>query len=195
MLRTMTVAISSSSQYSATWFCAILCALLGTIPAPADQYGAGHLLARINFDSTSTSSFPGNQLRPAISQALDHSALAIKRWADRACVYDLNRDGRSEYFVPLDCGATGNCTWAVITTSPVRLLATVSAATIYVLKATDAGPWEILATYSGSGAGEGHVAEYAHNRDGLYAVIDEQDISGVVNDAFLVAMDGAKLGK
>jgi hypothetical protein len=74
-------------------------------------------------------------------------------------------------------------------------MATVRARTIYILKPTDAGPWDVLATYTGSGAGEGHVAEYGHGRDGQYTVIHEQDVSGVVNDAFLTAMDEPKLSQ
>src|SRR5687767_9222185 len=32
-------------------------------------------------------------------------------FCDGAFAYDLNGDGRKEYFVRLGCGATGNCTW------------------------------------------------------------------------------------
>lgn len=48
-------------------------------PARADQYGAGPLLARIDFDCAKTSSLPDKQLQPAISQALQRSTRAVKR--------------------------------------------------------------------------------------------------------------------
>jgi hypothetical protein len=45
-------------------------------------------------------------------------------FCDGAFVYDLNGDGRSEYFVRLGCGATCNCTWGVFSDSPARLRGT-----------------------------------------------------------------------
>ena len=29
----------------------------------------------------------------------------------------INKDGKPEYFIPLDCGATGNCNWGIFAIS------------------------------------------------------------------------------
>ena len=37
-----------------------------------------------------------------------------------AFAYDLNGDGKDEYFVRLWGGATGNCTWGIFSDNPAR---------------------------------------------------------------------------
>src|SRR6476620_3355921 len=41
---------------------------------------------------------------------------------ESAFAYDLNSDGKKEYFVPLACGATGNCLYGVFSDRPAKRL-------------------------------------------------------------------------
>jgi len=42
-------------------------------------------------------------------------------FCESAFAYDLNGDGRKEYFVRLSCGATGNCTWGIFSDGSAKL--------------------------------------------------------------------------
>src|SRR3954452_979046 len=59
--------------------------------------------------------------------------------------YDLNGDGRSEHFVRLACGATGNCTWGIFSDRPARLRGTFDAWFFYIHRRDAA--WSKLTTY------------------------------------------------
>jgi hypothetical protein len=82
----------------------------------------------------------------------------VKSWGDRAFPYDLDGDGKAEYFVPLDCGATGNCWWGIFQEEPVRFLGMVNAQYIYVHQRTS--DWSNVTTYSRGGSREGFVNIY-----------------------------------
>lgn len=85
-----------------------------------------------------------------------------EHFADRAFAYDLNRDGRPEYFVPLNCGATGNCTYGVFTLNPKRLLGKVNGEYIYAH--AHRGTWPDLITYAHFTVVEGDVYAYTFKR-------------------------------
>lgn len=79
-------------------------------------------------------------------------------WGDRAFVFDLNADHRPEYFVPLDCGGTGNCIWGVFAVNPARELGLITAEYIYVHRLN--GQWPEVVTYSHITAAEGSLRTY-----------------------------------
>jgi hypothetical protein len=92
-----------------------------------------------------------------VEAALKHQKFA-EGMPDRAFAFDLNRDGRSEYFIPLDCGAVGNCTWGVLALGPPRFLGTVNGQYIFVHKHT--GRWPDIVTYGHLSAIEGSLDTY-----------------------------------
>ena len=84
------------------------------------------------------------------------------RKGDRAVALDLNGDQKREYFVPLDCGAVGNCNWGVFAVRPLRKLGVINAEYIYV----DSGRarWPELVTYGHLSAVEGTLTKYQMRR-------------------------------
>ena len=81
---------------------------------------------------------------------------------------------KPEYFVPLDCGATGNCTWGVFALNPARLLGFLGGQNIYVHK--HAGRYPDLITYSHLSAAEGLLATYSLRGNGHARLVDEYPI-------------------
>ncbi len=83
--------------------------------------------------------------------------------------------------MPLDCGATGNCRWALLASKPARLLGTIDGALIYILPRNSG--WSRLMGYSSMGAGEGVLETYAH-RGGRYVVISRREVRDSTYDEF-----------
>ena len=81
-----------------------------------------------------------------------HRDEGVANWGDRAVTVPLRRDGVPTYFVPLSCGATGNCTWGIIAKSPVRSLGVVNGAIIFV--STRSREWPDVSVLSTAGAGD-----------------------------------------
>ena len=79
-------------------------------------------------------------------------------WGDRAVAFDLNGDRKPEYFVPLDCGGSGNCVWGLFASGPVRRLAIINGRDIYVSKSR--GRWSDIVVYSHFSAVEGSLTTY-----------------------------------
>ena len=84
------------------------------------------------------------------------------RKGDRAVALDINRDRKSEYFVPLKCGAVGNCDWAVFAMNPLRKLGIINAEYIYVHPGR--ARWPELVTYGHLTAAEGTLRKYQMRR-------------------------------
>ncbi len=93
--------------------------------------------------------------------------------------YDLNFDGRNEYFVRLGCGATGNCMWGVFSDRPARLLGTFTAWFIYIHRRSST--WSELSTYTREGGDRGVITTLA-NRTGRYAKTSERTELGDYRD-------------
>ena len=88
-------------------------------------------------------------------------------WGDRAFAFDLNGDQKLEYFVPLDCGGTGNCYWGVYALNPVRELGLINGEYIYVHRRT--GRWPQVVSYGHVTAMEGSLTTYRFNNAHHYA--------------------------
>ncbi len=91
----------------------------------------------------------------------EHHSDGVRPWGDRAVVILLHGDKDPIYFVPLSCGATGNCTWGIVAPSPTRSIGIVSAAVIRIEVGGSAWP-EINGYYS-TGAGQGELEQFAFN--------------------------------
>lgn len=87
-------------------------------------------VVRFTFECAKPSLYPKAKLDHVVRAHLRKDWVAA--WGDRAYAYDLNGDGVKEYFVPLDCGATGNCRWGIFAIKPVRLLGVIYAENFYI---------------------------------------------------------------
>jgi hypothetical protein len=98
---------------------------------------------------------------------------------NRAIAIDLNKDGKAEYFIPLECGGTGNCNWGIFGLSPERRLATIPAQDIYIQRRRG---WPILVTYVHSSASDGLVSVYKYTRNRYVKVGGDFEVSTDRND-------------
>ena len=89
--------------------------------------------------------------------------------------YDLNGDGRREYFVRLTCGATGNCTWGIFSDRPAKLRGTFTAWFFYIHRRT--GSWSALSGYIREGGVDGVIVRL-RNRRGTYVLRSETNDHG-----------------
>jgi hypothetical protein len=92
-----------------------------------------------------------------------------------AFLFDLNHDGRYEYFVRLSCGGTGNCLWGIFSARPARLRGTFTAWFFYIHRAT--ASWNALTTYTREGGDQGVIATL-RNRRGTYVQTSERTEHG-----------------
>ena len=79
-----------------------------------------------------------------------------------AFAYDLNGDGRNEYFVPLSCGGTGNCLWGIFSIRPARLRGVFGAWFFYIHRRI--GSWSALSTYTREGGDQGDITTLVSRR-------------------------------
>lgn len=130
---------------------------------------SGNSLVKFDANCASPSAYPKARLGGAMR------SLLRRKYADRpdvkgdsAFAFDLNGDRRPEYFVPLACGAVGNCEWGVFAMRPAKLLGVISGQYIYVH--TRSGLWPDVITYGHMTAAEGTLGTYAFRR-GRYAYL------------------------
>jgi hypothetical protein len=137
----------------------------------------GKPLVKFDWNCASTSTYPKAKLIRLVKAAQGRGDVVTPA-ADRAFAFDLNNDGKPEYFVPLVCGATGNCTWGVFALRPSRFLGTVVGEYIYVHKRT--GGWPGMITYDHLSAAEGALHTYVF-RKGKYTQAGKNYPIGPVN--------------
>jgi hypothetical protein len=121
----------------------------------------GKPLVNFDWNCASRSTYPKPKLNRLVKTALRNEKFVV-RWPDRAFAFDLNHDGRPEYFVPLTCGAVGNCSWGVYALRPARSLGIVFGQFIYVHK--QAARWPRIITYEHMSAAEGVLDTYEFRR-------------------------------
>src|SRR5687767_14354876 len=92
----------------------------------------GESLTVFDRNCTSPSVYPKSKLKRVVKFALKNDYSGVKTWADRALAFDINADRKLEYFVPLVCGATGNCTWGVFSVNPAKFIGIVAGQYIYI---------------------------------------------------------------
>jgi hypothetical protein len=130
----------------------------------------GKPLVKFDWNCASPSTLPKASLSRLIETALQGEDTGTRYYADRAFAYDLNRDGKPEYFVPLNCGATGNCSFGLFTLNPKKFLGRVGGEYVYVH--VHKGGWPDLVTYSHDSAIEGGLTTYTFRR-GRYKEVGE----------------------
>jgi hypothetical protein len=95
-------------------------------------------------------------------------------WGDRAVATDLNGDNSAELFVPLSCGATCNCTWAIFQKSTSRMLGYVDGCVINIRP--NPGAWATVLAYSHMSAADGVIQSYSFAK-GAYRGSIPKDIT------------------
>jgi hypothetical protein len=134
-------------------------------------------LVKFDWNCSAPSIYPKAKLSRLVEVAQKKVA-AVGTAYDRAFAFDLNNDGRPEYFVPLVCGATGNCDWGVFALRPARFLGAVNGQYIYIHKR--AGRWPGVITYGHLSAAEGSLYTYLF-RKGRYSLLGKGYPIGPVN--------------
>ena len=120
-----------------------------------------HPVTKFDWNCASPSTYPQSKLARLVKAALKHER-PTDEVPDRAFPFDLNQDGRSEYFVPLVCGAVGNCDWGVFALSPTRFLGKVNGQYIFVHRRRLR--WPAILTYGHLSAMEGALETYVYTR-------------------------------
>jgi hypothetical protein len=148
---------------------------LGVIFAlPLAVYSQGKLnhevkskpIAIFDWECARPSLYPKTKLNSLVKEAVNEAAYeGVAIWGDRAYPFDLNVDGKVEYFVPLVCFGSGNCVWGVFSISPVRQLTTFTAYNIYIHKRLNR--WSAITTFEREGYAAGDIASYCF-RKGKY---------------------------
>ena len=151
----------------------------------------GKPIIEFDWNCAVTSWHPNRDLHRIVQASLNREKTGPPRYGDRAFLFDLNGDGRSEVFVPLVCGGTGNCTWAVITTNRPRQLGIVAGEYIYVHRIR--GRWPILITYRQLSAVEGALTTYHFRKDKYVAFADSYAINHGANDLDIQGGHGHKM--
>lgn len=114
---------------------------------------------KFNWGCSSQNAYPKKTLDRIVRSTMKAEGFEdFGTWGDRAVALDLNGDRKPEYFVPLDCGGTGNCVWGLFASAPVRKLAMITGKDIYVQKVQ--GRWSELVVYSHFSAVEGALSTY-----------------------------------
>lgn len=114
---------------------------------------------KFNWGCSGQKAYPKKTLEKIVRSTMKEEGFEdFGTWGDRAVALDLNGDRKAEYFVPLDCGGTGNCVWGLFASAPARKLAMITGKDIYVQKVQ--GRWAELVVYSHFSAVEGSLATY-----------------------------------
>ena len=113
-------------------------------------------LVKFDWSCALPAAFPAAKLKRTVKTSMARRDLSgFGTWGDRAFAFDLNGDKRLEYFVPLDCGGTGNCYWGIFALNPTREVGFINGEYIYVHRLN--GRWPELVTYGHLSAMEGSL--------------------------------------
>lgn len=122
-------------------------------------------LVRFEWGCTDPSLYPKAKLDRLVRPLLPKDWPPSVVWGDRTYAYDLNGDGAKEYFVPLFCGGTGNCKWAILSVNPARLLGTAWGESFYIHRRV--GRWSRITISSHMNVSESMIDTYSF-RNGRY---------------------------
>ncbi len=154
-------------------------------------------LARVSSAPTPPVQFSFVCARPSVTLSPEHQRLVstlmrqhvhegVKAWGDRAVRISTGSSGGPIYFVPLSCGATGNCIWAVLASTPARSLGTVEGSVVHLRQTHD--PWPTIEGFSGYGTGEGDLSTYQF-REGGFRRIEVGKLTPEAVDRFESCVD------
>ena len=124
--------------------------------------------ARVDFECT-TRQFPKQRLAKVLREAMKEFEPDTDVNGNRAVGFDLNKDGKLEYLIPLDCGVS-NCMWGIFSADPPRLLGKMAAEKIYIERVAG---WPVLVTYVHSSSVDGIISVYKYSKSGGYSKFGE----------------------
>ena len=161
---------------------ALFCGIL--VGAPSITHGE-QLPARIGLVCATQRAIPRDVqalIKPLVAA---YRGRGVADYGDRAAILNFGQPPTDVFFIPLSCGATGNCWWCVVASAPSRNLGVLSGAVIRVAQ----GPgWPAIEAFTHAGAGEGDL-ETLVQRGGQY---HRQSIAELTPDAansFLACVD------
>ena len=152
----------------------VLATFVGTLPAGTRR---APVVARFGGECEGRRFQPTARLARLIHRTKQHQRHepCDSKFCEGAFAYDLNSDGRAEYFVRLTCCATGNCTWGIFSDHPARLRGVIDAQFFYIHRRT--ASWNALSTYTREGGDEGIIATFRNLR-GSYVQTSERTERG-----------------
>jgi hypothetical protein len=127
--------------------------------------------------------YPKTKLKRVVHEAVRKAGDGVKMWGDRSFAYDLDGDHQPEYFIPLVCGAVGNCNWGVFALNPPRLLVIVNGENIYIRRRVK--QWSALTVYIHNSCCDGVLDTYVFRKGkyvslpGEYRVVSPTGYSGL----------------
>ena len=156
----------------------VVCTCLVASPSAAQR--STSVIAKFGGECNGVSFRPSARLRRLIEQTKQRTT-DPGAWpcCSDAFLFDLNGDGRSEYFVRLSCGGTGNCTWGIFSDRPARLRGTFTAWFFYIHRRN--ASWNALTTYTREGGEQGVIATLRNLR-GMYVQTSERTERGDSRD-------------
>jgi hypothetical protein len=119
-------------------------------------------LIMFNWSCTHPNNVRKSQLIKFNSSVIDQIEDKSIQWGDRAFTFDLNNDDRSEYFVPLNCGVTSNCSWGIFSDSAPHLLGIINAEFIFIHKPIS--KWSDITVYIHSGASYSFIETFSFKK-------------------------------
>ena len=148
------------------WIIAVVLALSSNANTQSnlEQLSKMRFAGRIDFDCTNKI-YPKQRLSRVVREAMkkfDVNDAGV--YGNRAVGFDLNKDGKLEYFIPLDCGVS-NCIWAIFSADPPKLLGKITAEHIYIERRAG---WSAIATYVHSSAADGIISLYKYSNSSGY---------------------------
>lgn len=121
-------------------------------------------LVTFSWGCATTDALPKKKLGKVFAQTVEREKKnggAIE-YADRAFRMRLFRNGPEVCFVPIICGATGNCYWSLFTVSPTRFIGTINGQYIFTTVTSDG--WPMIVTYGHFSASEGTLTTYVFKK-------------------------------
>jgi hypothetical protein len=152
----------------------------------------GRRLVKFSWTCSTPAAYPSAKLNRIVKRTMKREQFdGFGTWGDRAIAFDLNGDHRPEYFVPLDCGGTGNCYWGVYALNPARELGMINGEYLYVHRVV--GRWPNLITYGHVTAMEGSLTTYRFNRTQRYVTRSRYPINNGVSFLEIQQSTGIKM--
>lgn len=152
------------------------------------QFGSSQAVAgdiHISFVCTKQQRLPSDLHAIVFGLMSKYRDEGVANWGDRAVAVHF-RDPNSEiFFVPLSCGATGNCWWGVISSSPARSYGVINGA---ILQLTSEHGWPNINVFARIGAGEGTLEVFAF-KAGSYRRSSFKTLMGEDADKFSECID------
>ncbi len=150
-------------------------AIASVLVSPASGSPPPNSRTVFDLDCATKALFRSAQLITLTRAALARLAgQGVHTWGDRAVRSRGPGDSDSVYFVPLTCGATGNCIWGVFGGNPLRDLGRVNGDILRI--ATNEQNQQIVTAYERQSAMDGLLVSYVQRR-GAYVPASQASVT------------------